>query len=1093
MIGQGDGPEPPVIAVNVPFTGLPPRLDGQISFGEWTVDPQIQLERGEITVIHDRMRLYFLINMREDRTDNSVSNSGADQLWMLFDWDRNGQVTQNLDRRYRILGETGNFRYETYAEPGGFFPFNDPVESTFSALAEGFGCFFGDGSATVFPVLSCDAHRMWEVAIDLREIRAERGNEARLGLLVQSDLNFFEALPANLDDMASFIQLALLGSTDNRVPSGETTLDRLEFRVSQAIQDSTNSLILVEDRATWLDLFVENEVSVGAIVNMFVSRNGVDMPGSPLAVEPILRLNTASGLQSARMIVPLADDWALDGVEVRVAARQPAIGSITVSHTQTVSFTASETPTYWIVPFNTGTASTPIRASENYIRRNELETIATFPVPDINFVRRPELTDNPATMTDAIDRLNEYDHQAVLAWTLGLIFTGESPFELPDQVVGVFPRSQYGRIGLSDPLWVSGAGRVSWVQETNSFQPNLNIPHEINHNLDLDPDGTWGRHVPLACTTRGPDPLWPYANDDIQDAGLVGTQVLDWSNRLLSPPLAVAGTTPDYMSYCTTNAQPYPSQWTSPYRWNRQLQNVFASAPLTQSLRSSAVNESAVQAGLYITGTANEDGSGMLDPVLRQHGVIRMDHTPGDYELRLLACDGSTQFSKPFSLSFVDVEGNPRTTAAFAMILPDPGEFCTVQLLGDQELLAERVVSEYAPEVTVSQPNGGESWSTDQELVAWSATDDDEGDTLTASILYSADGGATWMPVASSIEGTEFTVDSRTLPGTQDGRIRVIVTDGINTSHDDSDGPFTVADKPPAVAILSPPNNAIVPAGSPVTFHGVARTPRGNRLGTDSFIWSVDGAGMGLGNPVSAMFAPGQHQVVLQATAGNELTGEAAIQLMVLPAGTPTDPVGDVALSGLDLIAVQAGVAGGRFECKLLIASGSSGLPDKGQFKCRIDFDDEEMESATGCDADGDGALDGGYRLGSNGMCSVVDVGLTYRVGKKGGSCNGLGDVACTIVETDEQGNSDAVCDGEVGERHAQYCHIVISTDLDSLVAARAAECDSGNACPTTEGGYPINLYVTSHLKGDRDRLPQTSNSEEPSMVEEVVRVLLPL
>ena len=170
--------DPTAIEIVVP--GGTPQLDGRIDYQEWPDVPQLQLEGGSITFVHDRLRLYMLINMLEDRSDNALRDGGPDQFSLLFDIDEDGSISADLDRRYRMLPGTGNFRYETYADSSGA-TFNPPETSSFSALGEGFGCFLSDGSATVNP-LSCSTHRVWEVGMDLLEIEAAGDKTARLGL-----------------------------------------------------------------------------------------------------------------------------------------------------------------------------------------------------------------------------------------------------------------------------------------------------------------------------------------------------------------------------------------------------------------------------------------------------------------------------------------------------------------------------------------------------------------------------------------------------------------------------------------------------------------------------------------------------------------------------------------------------------------------------------------------------------------------------------------------------------------------------------------------------------------------------------------------
>jgi hypothetical protein len=103
--------------------------------------------------------------------------------------------------------------------------------------------------------------------------------------------------------------------------------------------------------------------------------------------------------------------------------------------------------------------------------------------------------------------------------------------------------------------------------------------------------------------------------------------------------------------------------------------------------------------------------------------------------------------------------------------------------------LAEKIVSGNAPSVTVVAPNGGERISR-QTTIQWSGSDAD-GDNLAYTILFSADNGVTWDPIAANLTTTSYSWDTSGFPFGAQYRIRVIATDGFNTGEDVSDASFT--------------------------------------------------------------------------------------------------------------------------------------------------------------------------------------------------------------------------------------------------------------------------------------------------------------
>jgi hypothetical protein len=120
---------------------------------------------------------------------------------------------------------------------------------------------------------------------------------------------------------------------------------------------------------------------------------------------------------------------------------------------------------------------------------------------------------------------------------------------------------------------------------------------------------------------------------------------------------------------------------------------------------------------------------------------------------------------------------------------------------GAGKVLASRPVSASAPTVELLSPNGGEQWrQNSRPTIRWRATDSD-GDDLTHALWISNDGGEIWQPLAIDISDSSFTVDTTGFPVGEAVRIKVRVTDGVNTGVDESDGSFALRE---AVAGPSP-------------------------------------------------------------------------------------------------------------------------------------------------------------------------------------------------------------------------------------------------------------------------------------------------
>ena len=318
----------------VNFQRNPPLLDGKISLAEWSDAASINLPNTEVRLLHDSRRLYVLINAFGDTVNNPFAEGGADQFWLLFDMNEDGAITPNIDRRYRLQSGTGNLRYETFSSDA--FLFNPPVEDTYSARAEGFDCFLADGSRRLLPSPQCNQHRVWEVAIDLREIEAEDTQSIRLGVLVQSEVPaFVDTNPSDLASFQDYLKLELLGNTTINVSSVQDALSPRAPELTQAIQTPASPVSLTAGKDTLARVVIglEPADSGTALVYLYGQRNGMDLPGSPLTA--LQRRYSVSGdlraNPGAYMLFSIPSSWTHGTVGMHVKTRQPWIDYVGLS------------------------------------------------------------------------------------------------------------------------------------------------------------------------------------------------------------------------------------------------------------------------------------------------------------------------------------------------------------------------------------------------------------------------------------------------------------------------------------------------------------------------------------------------------------------------------------------------------------------------------------------------------------------------------------------------------------------------------------------------------------------------------------------
>lgn len=863
--------------VTVPETDVIPMLDGRLIPGEWADAAIWQAENGYLAFKHDNYRLYLLINSLVDNGDDPFSLGGGDQFWLVFDIDGNGSITPGIDRRYRLESGTGNLRYDYFSADGLQF---SPLEpDTRSARAEGFGCFFADGSRVVLPESGCNEHRVWELAIDLEEVEM-LDKSGRLGYLLASGAPFYsESMPVDLTDFPAYLELTLQGDTRQRWFSSTDP----EFEVTQAIQTSRNDVDLVAGKPTAIRAW-DNDSGRGVRVLVFGRRNGIELPGSPLNFSDVWMC--CSRDRNSNFTERLPDSWTIGGV-VDFTLRILGSGSLPTRNLEAqIPFVHTRTPVFWTVPIVNFLDAEVYFPSESAMMTAEVGLPMIAPLEDVEIVRRPMLYVSGGTSSAELkEMLNEYDQATILSWTLGLLLTGTPPFDLPEQITGFSALAHSGLGGSSDRIGKGGRGRVTWVFDDTS-DVRLTYAHELNHNVDQASTSTWGLHS-RGCGAEGGgplDPRWPYAERfNIQEEGIY------WDGQDFS---TVGAWVPDFMSYCRAADSFVPNRWWSPYRWQAWVDNFISGSnaelhhqPATNPLFTPSGTLQALEPGdsFYINARLYAVGGGEFTRVLRQPGIPDMPKVDGDYSIHMLDCDSNSLASTTFTPTFLGDEGEEDPFVSFHVILPAHESACGLELRLGESVLDVRTISANSPTVTLLSPNGDEMLSGDH-TVSWNAGDADGG-TLEFTLLYSPDGGTLWQPVALGLSTFEFVLDTEQLPGSENAMIRVIASDGANSTHDDSDGAFSVTFKPPNVSILLPVDSGPFNTRKPLDLSGVARGSNGKLLSENSMYWSIGDTVLGVGESISVYLDAGDYTLVLTAADNDGLQAMASIEISMRDLG----------------------------------------------------------------------------------------------------------------------------------------------------------------------------------------------------------------
>ncbi|HAU32371.1 MAG TPA: hypothetical protein DCW46_09020 [Desulfotomaculum sp.] len=158
---------------------------------------------------------------------------------------------------------------------------------------------------------------------------------------------------------------------------------------------------------------------------------------------------------------------------------------------------------------------------------------------------------------------------------------------------------------------------------------------------------------------------------------------------------------------------------------------------------------------------------------------------------------------------------------------------------------AEVNVINQPPTANIISPNGGELVC-NGITITWTASDPD-GDPLTYTLEYSADGGSTYTQITTGLTGScpppgppycSYFWDTSALPSGSNYLVRVIASDGELSGQDVSDGPFTIDNTPPMVSWVFPTNGSFL-SSTPVTIEASASDNVG--VANVQFLYSTDG------------------------------------------------------------------------------------------------------------------------------------------------------------------------------------------------------------------------------------------------------------